>query len=365
MKSGSAWLLAAALLVVASPHVSAADDYLITTVAGTGERGYAGDGGAATRATFAWKWGWGLCVDSSDCLYIIDSDNNRIRKVDASGRIATVAGNGAFGASGDGGPATEASLKHPCGIDLDKAGNLYIGDQSARVRKVDASGIITTVAGIGAVGHTGDGGPATAAKIWGFPKPRIDHEGNLYILDSGEHQIRRVDRVTGIITTVAGTGRKGFFSGDGGPAIKADLWSPSEMCFDRQGNMYVVDSMNQRIRRVDAAGIITTVAGGGNPGEEKEGGPATKADLWHPDGVSFDGDGNLWLTDTGRHRIMKVDAAGNIWTIAGTGGLGYAGDGGPASKALLNLPANLRFAADGSIYFLDWGNYVVRKLYLP
>ena len=217
-----------------------------------------------------------MAVDASGNLYIADTGNNRIRKVSATGIITTVAGNGSAGYSGDGGPATSAQLDGPEGVAVDGSGNLYIADTcNNRIRKVSATGIITTVAGNGSAGYSGDGGPATSAQLSLPAGVAVDGSGNLYIADSGNNRIRKVS-ATGIITTVAGNGSPGY-SGDGGPATSAQLNQPAGVAVDASGNLYIADSSNNRIRKVSATGIITTVAGNGFDGYSGDGGPATSA----------------------------------------------------------------------------------------
>lgn len=363
MKNRLTGVITVLLLAFVSLQGFAADNYYITTVAGTGKMGYSGDGGPATQATFNWYWseGWGLALDTSGCLYIADYGNSRIRKIDTSGTIRTVAGNGVNGFSGDGGQATKASLNLVDirnDVDVDPSGNLYIAEEgNMRVRKVDTSGIITTIAGTGTGGYSGDGGPAIQAAL--VSRICVYHAGELY-LSCVNGVVRKVDLKSGIITTVAGTGETGY-SGDGGPATKAKL-KDGNMCFDREGNLYLSDYLNQCIRKVDTGGIITTVAGGGT--QKEDGVPATKAYLT-PTGICVDAEGNLWIADYDSNRIRMVDTKGTIWTVAGTGTGGYSGDGGPALKANLSDPDSLRIAPDGSIYFMDVGNMRIRKRYRP
>ena len=336
--------------------------YYITTVAGTGRYGYSGDGGPATMATFDWSEGWGLAVDSSGCLYIAEYMNSRIRKVDTSGIVSTVAGNGDRGFSGDGGPATKASLHlydMRNGIDVDQSGNIYIADAgNYRVRKVDTSGIITTIAGVGTRGYSGDGGPATQAAL--APEICIYHSGELYV-SCVDSVVRKVDLKSGIITTVAGTGKRGY-SGDGGPATKAMLGGRVCMGFDPKGNLYLSEYYNYCIRKIDTAGIITTVAGGGT--QQEDGVPAAKARMI-PTGICVDAKGNIWVSEYDSHWIRIIDTKGIIRTVAGTGTYGFSGDGGPALEANLGNPDGVRIAPDGSIYFIDVWNMRIRKLYRP
>src|SRR5437016_3824473 len=335
---------------------------IITTVAGNGINSFAGDGGAATSASLSHPNG--VALDAGGNLYIADLGNERIRKVAAAtGIITTVAGNGVFGFAGDGGAATNASLGGPVGVAGDAGGDLYIADYSNhRIRKVDAaSGIITTVAGNGAFGFAGDGGAATSASVSGPAGVAVDAGGNLYIANYSTHRIRKVDAATGIITTVAGNGIC-TFAGDGGAATNASLNYPASVALDASGNLYIADPNNNRIRKVAAAtGIITTVAGGGSA--LGDGGAATSASLYGPTAVALDASGNLYIADQNNHRVRKVDAAtGIITTVAGTGGPGVAGDGGAATSASLNNPDGVAVDASGNVYVADQGNHRIRRV---
>ena len=329
---------------------------IISTVAGNGVVGFSGDGGPAVNAEL--NFPTGLAAKGGN-LYLADAGNNRIRKVDSSGKISTVAGNGIQGFGGDGGPATSAELAEPWGVAL-HAGNLYIADlANHRIRKVDSSGKISTVAGNGAQGYGGDGGPATDATLdWPY-SVGLDGSGNLYIADSAEQRVRKVD-TSGIISTFAGNGTPGF-SGDGGPATNAQL-GPSAVASDGNGNFYIADRGNQRIRRVDASGIISTVAGNGNYGFSGDGGPATNAAFRSPYAVAVDSNGNFYIADTFNERVRKVDSSGMISTVAGRGGSGYSGDGGPATLAKLRSPVGVAVDSHGNIYIADQGNRRIRKV---
>ena len=251
--------------------------------------------------------------------------------------IFTFAGTGEVGAGGDGGAATEAQLVTPAGLLVDGSGNLYVADAgSGQIRRIDTGGVITTIAGTGERGYSGDGGPATEAQLVGPSGLLVDGSGNLYVTDLFNNRIRRID-AEGVITTIAGTGERGY-SGDGGPAAEAQLAWPSGLLVDGLGNLYVADRANNRIRRIDAEGVITTIAGTGDWGFGGDGGPATEAQLASPSGLLVDGSGNLYVTDNSNHRIRRIDAEGMITTIAGTGERGYSGDGGPAAEAQLGWP---------------------------
>ena len=448
----------------------------ISTVAGTGERGFDGDGGPATEAQLGEIRG--LAVDGSGSLYVADYGNDRVRMVDgANGVISTVAGNGESRFSGDGGPAIEAGLSRIEGVAVDGAGNLYIADWY-RIRKVDgATGTIHTIAGVGEHGYSGDGGPAAGARVGlvegvavdgaanvyiaahnrirrldaetgtidtiagggqvdnflarlgklsrprglavdglgntfiadyghnrirqsslsaggittragmgeggdsgdgeratgarlGFPVGvAVDASGNIYIADTFNHRIRKVETGTGTISTVAGTGMFGFGDdvGDGGPATEAKLAHPHDVAVDVAGNLYITDRSGSRIRKVEAGtGTISTIAGTGGRfghGYGGDGGPATEAKLRYPIGVAVDGAGNVYIADVLNSRVRKVDAStGTISTIAGTGRFGYSGDGGPATEAMLAHPQGVAVDTSGDVYIADTLNFSIRKV---
>jgi sugar lactone lactonase YvrE len=331
----------------------------IRTIAGNGTLGSGGDGGAAILASLAYPGA--VAVDAAGNVYIADSNNSRIRRVDAvTGVITTVAGGGS---SGDNGPAISASLNGPQGVAVDANGNLYIADSyNGKIRRVDAiTGTITTVAGSAAAGFSGDGGPATSAQLNQPNGVAVDANGNLYVADSNNSRIRRVDAITGVITTLAGSGISGF-SGDGGAASSAQISGPTGVAVDNTGNVFVVDQGNQRIRRVDGiSGKMTTVAGVGCCGFSGDGGPATAAILYYPHGVAVDLVGNIYIADSYNQRIRRVDSnTGIITTVVGSGVSGYGGDGGPATAALLNDPTGLAIDGAGNLYVADSNNYRVR-----
>jgi sugar lactone lactonase YvrE len=334
---------------------------IITTVAGNGAGAFAGDGGAATNASLAYPQV--VALDAGGGLYVVDTGNNRIRKVAASGLITTMAGNGAGAYTGDGGPATNASLNYPYGAAVDAAGNLFIADTYNNcIRKVAANGMIGTVAGNGGATYAGDGGPATNAGLYYPYGVTVDAAGNLYIADTYNSCIRKV-AANGIITTVAGNGLQGY-SGDGGPAIIAILDNPENVAVDAAGNLFIADCNNNCIRKVDTNGIITTVAGNGAYGYSGDDGQAAGASLAGPTGLALSASGNLFIADYNNQRIREVDASGLIATVAGNGSSSYAGDGGPATSAGLNYPTGAALDASGNLYIADNNNNRIRKVLL-
>jgi RHS repeat-associated protein len=334
--------------------------WVINKVAGNGIQGFSGDGGPATAAKFYRTAD--VAVSSDGSLYIADNGNYRIRRVGADGIITTVAGNGSAGFSGDGGPATAASLYFSTDVAVSSDGSLYIVDYTfRRIRRVGPDGIITTVAGNGTSGFSGDGGPATAASLYPMAIA-VSSDGSLYIADSGNYRIRRVGP-DGIITTVAGNGTYGF-SGDGGPATAASLYGPTDVAVSSDGSLYFSDNsgVGSRIRRVGPDGIITTVAGNGTFGFSGDGGPATAARLYNPGGVALSADGSFYFMDTYNFRIRRVGPDGIITTVAGNGTGGFSGDGGLAIAAGVS-PRGISLGADGSLYITDTN--VIRRISAP
>ncbi|MCC7265032.1 MAG: hypothetical protein IT369_21200, partial [Candidatus Latescibacteria bacterium] len=356
-------LLVLALLLAAGPAL--ATPGYITTVAGNGIAGYNNDNIQATSARL--QYPHSVAVDGSGNLYIADQYNNRVRKVVLStGVITTVAGTGTGEFSGDGGPATSAGLNNPHGVCLDGSGNLYIADvYNARIRKVVLStGVITTVAGRGA--DLGNGGPATSA-AWGYASGvAVDGSGNLYIADASQNRVRKVVLSTGVITTVAGTGSTNFtdYNGDNIPAIAAQLNGPAGVAVDGSGNLYITDSNHNRVRKVVlSTGVITTVAGmSGVAGWNGDNILATSATLFQPADMALDGFGNLYIAEMGNRRIRKVDASGVITTVAGTGLDPYNGDNMPATSANLHHPPGVAVDVSGNLYIADYYNHRVRKV---
>lgn len=367
----------------------------VITIAGSGLTGDSGDGGPATSARFGSIEG--LAVDHAGNIYIADADNNRIRRVDRAGTIETVAGTGEFGWEGDGVPATSATLTAVSGLATDRNGNLYIADTWAdRIRKIDTQGTISTVAGTGEEGRSGDGGPALAAQL---NRPRavaVDDAGNIYIADAANHQVRRVD-VSGTISTFAGTGDDGDL-GDGGPATAAHLSEPYAVAIDPAGNVFIADAGNSTVRKVDSGGTITTVAGGRDVGNEvsiarpralavDRSGNVYIADAWRdrvlrldatgrvavlvglgrreidaPRDVALDASGNAYVIVGGPHPVVKIDPHGLVTPFAGSGGPGYSGDGGPAVNCQLLFPSAIATDDKGNVYIADYGNHRIRMV---
>lgn len=338
-----------------------APKFTISTVAGTGASGFTGDGGPATAANLAFPAG--ISFDAAGNMYIADTSNSRVRKVDANGVITTFAGTGDFGNFGDTNVATKAGMNRPYGVALDKAGNLYVADTyNDVVRRVAASGgTMSTFAGKGQQGIGGDGGGATGALMDTPTALVFDAAGNLYIADTNNHRIRKVG-TDGNISTFAGNGIAAG-SGDGGPATSASLNSPEGLAIDGAGNIYVADTASHRVRKITPGGTITTVAGNGNGGFQGDGGPATKASLYYPKGIAVDTrSGNLYIADSLNSRVRAVTPDGNIYTVAGNGQFSYYGDGGPAASAALRFPWGLAVDSNGRVYIADDENSAVRLL---
>jgi trimeric autotransporter adhesin len=323
-------------------------------VAGDGTQGYKGDGGQATSASLYNPYD--VAVDTSGNIYIADRLNNRIRMVTRStGIITTVAGDGTQGYKGDGGQATSAGLTNPYGVAVDASGNIYIADTiSQRIRMVTRStGIITTVAGDGTYGYRGDGGQATSTSLTDPRGVAVDASGNIYIADTNGYRIRMVTRSTGIITLMAGDGTS-LYKGDGGQATSTSLYVFG-VAVDTSGNIYIADSLNNRIRMVTrSTGIVTTVAGNGIFGYKGDGGQATSAGLTNPYGVAVDASGNIYIADSvSNHIRMVTRSTGIITTVAGDGTYGFTGDGGQATSTSLSDPRGVAVDASGNIYIAD------------
>jgi RHS repeat-associated protein len=333
----------------------------------------------------------GVTADAEGNFYIADS--RCIQKMDNDGNLSTVAGDGSYGFDGDGGPAIDAMFRNPTDVAVDSMGNLYIADKgNHRIRKVDTAGIITTIAGGGTAeseeniensvpriaivvpdpddpspddpppedpwGFSGDDGPATQAKLYCPTDVAVDSWGNLYIADSKNYRIRKVD-ADGIITTVVGNGTAGY-SGDGGPAIDAQIGHPGDIAVDSEGNLYIMDTDNYRVRKVNLTGIITTVAGNGTAGYSGDEGPATEARIGYSEGITVDSEGNMYIADMNNHTIRGVDKNGIITTVAGTGRQGYSGDGGAATRARLSNPHDLVMSPAGDLFIAN--DHRIRKV---
>ena len=340
-----------------------ADTSFAVTVAGTGQEGYFGDGGPGTNARMSFPEG--AALDAAGNLYIADSGNHRIRKLSPAGVLTTVVGTGFEGFSGDGGPALQAQISHPEGVALDGTGSLYIADfGNGRIRKVSPEGTISTIAG-GKRGFFGDGGPALNAAFHDLISVAADPAGNLYLADTENFRVRKITP-DGIVTTFAGNGVAGF-GGDGGPAASAMLDRPTDLVVDATGNLFIADSGNNRIRKVDPNGVITTVAGSGDPttfvgGFSGDRGPAIEATFSTPTDIAVDTAGNLFIADTYNNRIRKIAPDGTIITVVGSGIAGYSGDRGLAAAIALNEPIGVEINASGNLYIADNANHRILKV---
>ncbi len=352
--------------------IGGANSPKMTTLAGTGTRGFTGDKEHASKATLSEPFH--VEADGKGNLYIAESMNHCIRKVDLkTGEITTVAGNGKKGYTGDGGKATDATFNEPYAVVVDKADNLFIVDRlNAVIRKVDGkTGIITTLAGTGKKSYSGDGGPASKATMVEPNDCILDGKSGLLIADVGDWRIRRVDLSTGMISTFAGTGKvkmklRGVLArpDDGGPADKARVVGARAVCVDGKGNTYICEREGSAIRKVDAKGIITTISGTGEWAYKGDGGDAKAAVFAGPKGIRCDAAGNIYVVDCENHCIRKIDVQTmKIATIAG-GQKGKGGDGGPATKAGMDRPHGCCVDADGVLYIADSNNHRVRMVRL-
>ncbi len=338
-----------------------ANAQIITTIAGTGFSGSGVDGGLADTTLF--NEPHSIVLDAAGNIYFTEFANSKIRKINTAGVVSTIAGT-TQGFNGDGGPATAAQLWAPAGITFDASGNLYFCDlDNNRIRMINSSGIINTIAGGGSCGnpYCGDGGQATAAQLqepWGLT---FDGLGNLYFSDYGNSVIRMIN-TSGIITTVAGNYSLSAFGGDGGQATDAELYAPQGVTFDAVGNLYIADGGNQRIRMVNTAGIINTVVGNGTQGYTGNGGPATSAEISNPAVMLFDSNGNLYFSDYDNRCVRMVNTSGTISIIVGDTTAGYAGDGGSPTAAELNGPTGLAFNNTGNLFIADFQNSSIRYI---
>ncbi len=332
---------------------------IIVTMAGDSIGGYSGDDSLATHAELMTPSG--VAADRHGNIYIVDQNNNRCRKVDAAGIITTIAGDGTHGYTGDSSLATASELYYPTGVAVDAKGNIYIADQfNNAIRKIDTAGIITTFAGNGTTGFSGDSGIATTAQLWHPADVGIDGRGNVYIVDQDNSRIRKVDTF-GIITTFAGTGAPGY-NGDSILADTAQLNFPQGIAVDRYGNVFIADFYNSRIRKVDTTGMITTVAGNGTGGYNGDNIPAIGAEIFDASAVAIDDTGNIYISDYYNSRIRKVNVAGIITTVTGNDTAGFRGDGGPAIAGEINYPEGVAVDTNGNIYIADYSNGRVRKV---
>jgi len=352
------------LLIVSLICSFASAQTVINTIAGssTGASGFTGDGGPATAATL--NQPSGIAVDSSGNIYIADTNNFRVRMISPTGVITTVAGNGQQGFGGDGGPATAASLTQPIGIAVDSSGNLYIADALGSVLRKVSGGIISTIAGKYGLGQDyGDGGLATSALLFSPSGVAVDSSGNVFIADTSDNLIRKITASSGNISVVVGNSTTPGFGGDGGSATAAavELNLPTGVVVDASGNLYIADSGNNRIRKV-SGGNITTIAGNGTAGSIGDGGgSATAAELYKPTSVAVDASGNVYITSTQTNRVLEV-SGGNISTVAGIGVAGTYGDGGSPAFAELNQPKAVAVDASGNIYIADTLNNRIQEV---
>jgi len=308
----------------------------------------------------------GLAVSPAGDVYVADASNHVVRCIDLlTGVISIVAGSGSPGWSGDGGRATGARLTTPRGLAVGSDGDLYIADAGTHtIRKVSAaSGAIATIAGLGRPGSDGDGGPATAARLSDPSAVAISVKGDLYIADRGNNRIRVISASTGTIETIAGQSLPGF-SGDGGPGKGARLRSPRGVAIGPNGDLYIADSGNHVVRRLaGSTGILTTIAGTGDAGFSGDGGAAALARLCDPEGIAVGPSGDLYIADTGNHRVRRLEVeSGTITTIAGNGSVGGGGDSGPSSAAQLDSPGAIAIASTGAYYVGDRGSRRVRMV---
>jgi trimeric autotransporter adhesin len=356
------WATAAAVCAPLVSRAQAPPSFNISTIIGSAGGGFSGDSGPAASAQI--NDPCALLVDGSGNIYIGDQLNYRVRKI-AGGNISTVVGNGTAGdtgATGSGGAATSAEIRTPCGLALDRSGNLYLSDTANHeIKKVTTGGTITIVAGNGTGGFAGNNHPGTQAQLNNPVGLVVDSAGNLYIADSGNNQIR-VLNPAGNMSAYAGNTTAGYL-GDNGAAGAAELDNPTDIAMDGAGNLYIADTNNGVIRKVTpGGGSITTVAGNGFSAFSGDGGQATQAALNRPRGVALDSAGNIYIADTLNSRIRVVTPDGLIHTVAGTGALGNGGDGGPATRAALFFPTVVRVDASGNVYVADSQNSAIRLL---
>lgn len=344
------------------PLVGSAETWTIETVAGTGVAGFGGDGGPATRAQL--NNPFGVVRGPDGALWFCEYDGQRIRRIARDGTISTVAGSGARGYAGDGGPALAAAFNRPHEIRFDAAGHCFVADMANHaIRRIDArTGVVTTIAGTGSRGYSGDGGPAREAMLASPHSLQFGPDGDLYICDIGNHAIRRIDLRSGRIETFAGTGKPGP-TPDGAPIAGTPLRGPRSLDFDRDGNLWLATREGNQVFKFDLArGVIRHIAGTGAAGFTGNGGPAKLATLSGPKGIAVDRDGHVWLADTESHSVRRIDAGtGNIELIAGTGKKGGGPDGDPLRCALAR-PHGIFVDADGAVFIGDSEAHRIRVL---
>jgi trimeric autotransporter adhesin len=336
----------------------------IETIAGQGPTGFGndGDGGLATSAKVGWVVG--VATDKANNVYITDGAANVVRKISAStGNISTIAGNGTSGYSGDGGAATAAQLNVALASAVDGDDNVLIVDGSNNVLRMVSSsdGKIATIAGSGAQGYSGDGGLAKQATFWNLYSVTVDAAGNIYLADAGNNVIRKITKSTGIITTIAGLGPdQAGYSGDNGQATAAKLNTPHGVTVDKDGNVYIADDANHVVRKI-SNGVITTFAGNGSVGNSGDGGLATQAKFSSVTRVAVDSEGNVYIADGSSNVVRKVTiSTGIISTIAGNGTAGYTGDGGSATQAEISNPWDVTVDSNGNVFIADTQNAAIR-----
>ncbi len=363
----------ALLLLPVLCQAQTAPAYTISAIVGNGTAGFSGDGSAALSAEV--NFPSSMAMDKSGNLFIADSVNYRIRKVDTNGNISTIAGSGVAGNAGDGKAATAAQFGPPGGIAVDGSGNIYFSDTGNHtIRKVGTDGNISRFAGTGTLGFSGDTTPYTVAagtaivlasnaQIAGPTGIAVDSKGNVYFSDTGNNRIRMVSVTDSSITTIAGDGTGNYY-GDGANASYSEIYQPTGMAFDAADNLYFADTSNHRVRRIAAAdGKITTVAGFGIPGKADNGGLAVNSLLHYPTSVTVDTSGNLYIADSINNRVRMVTTNGVIATIAGGSALpGNTGDGGPALAARMNFPCSVLVNPAAKVYVIDSQNTRIRLL---
>ncbi len=326
----------------------------IYNLAGNGVAGFSGDSSAASLAEVFGPSG--IAVDGAGNSYFADYFNQRIRKINSAGTITTIAGTGTAGFSGDGGLAINAELHNPTGLAVDVIGNLYVADKgNNRVRMINTGGVITTLAGANTGGYTGDNGPASAAELYGPTGVAVDAQGNIYIADRSNNAVRKID-LNGMISTIAGTGAGGFNGDDWPSSTLATLYEPSSVAVDNIGNVYIADQNNNRVRKVDTFHKISTVMGNGVAGYSADGSNAVHSEIYAPSSVAVDRRGNVYISDELNYLIRKMDVnSGEMVTIAGRHGTsGFNGDTGLAVNALIGDCRGLAVDNAGNIYFSDW-----------